>query len=66
MATFTIEQTLKAQRSNRRIAYSFFIVLATWEGVVKATLGPLYLREREAAPILQEDTFDMHKHSRTI
>ena len=59
MVTFTTAQTLKAQTEKRRIATLSL-------SLVKTTPGPLYPREREAAPSVEEDTFDMYKHCKTI
>jgi hypothetical protein len=52
---FTPEQATKAQRGNRGIAhYSFFNLGARWGWVVNATPRPLYSRERDPVPIVQE------------
>jgi hypothetical protein len=45
---------MKAQRGSRVIALFFFNLGARWGWVVNATLRPLYPRERDPVPIVQE------------
>jgi hypothetical protein len=52
---FALEQAKKAKGGSRGIALLFFLNLcARWRWVVKVTLRPLYPRERDPVPILQE------------
>jgi hypothetical protein len=50
---FTLEEALKAQRWSRGIAL-LFNVGSRWGCVVNATLRPLYSRESDPVPIVQE------------
>jgi hypothetical protein len=46
---------MKAQRGVEVYLYSFFNLGARWGWVVNATPWPLYPRERDPVPIIQED-----------
>ena len=51
---FTQEQAMKAQRGSRGVILLFFNLSARFEWVVNAALRPLYLREGNPVPIVQE------------
>lgn len=57
---------MKAHKRSRGIVTLSLTSALDGRGGVKATAGQFYPQEREAVPIVQEDTFDMHKHSKTI
>ena len=50
----SLEQAVKAQRRSRRIPLLFFNLGPSCWWVVNATSGPIYPRERDLVPILQE------------
>jgi hypothetical protein len=49
-----LEQAMEAQKGSRGVVYSFFNLGARWGWVVNATPRPLYARERDPVPIVQE------------
>jgi hypothetical protein len=51
---FTLEQAMKANRQSRGTPHSVLNLGAGWEWVVNGMTRPLYPRERDAVPILQE------------
>ena len=51
---FTLEQAMAAQRGSRGVRFCFFNLSARFGSVVNAKLRPLYLRERNPIPIVQE------------
>ena len=51
---FTFEQATKAQGGVEVYLYSFFNLSARWGWVVNATPQPIYSRERDPVPIVQE------------
>ena len=52
---FSLEQAMKTQRGVVIQLYSFFNFGARWGQVVNTTPWPLYPRERDPVPIVQED-----------
>jgi hypothetical protein len=51
---FTLEQAIKAQKGNSGIAVLFLYFGARWGWVVKTTPRPLYPRQSDPVPIVQE------------